>query len=356
MLQEALVLCSELRSFGNSLLSALDESDAEQLQLLRERHVASIAKLVRNSRFLQWKEAEADTEAVLASRGAVLERHRHSGELEHYSRQIIMSLLREQLTKAEYESQLKTIDYLEKADSVGELSRLYVECYRLAFDIAKRAEQTLRHELMCPEFDERDFIASGDWGSARTPWMAGETLSHDLERLELSYRKQRRHEHTMTKHVSLAHLDPLALHELEATGRCEFTVPESLFELDSPGQYMRRLESVALSIPCNVGSTGLPCKLSLVRSSIRLDGDGQVRNFVRAIESIVTSTEPADEDPFEPEPRDEYYLPFAGAGAIGTWRLELPDDVPQLDYGSVSDVVLHLRYTARAPGVSARHS
>jgi hypothetical protein len=39
--------------------------------------------------------------------------------------------------------------------------------------------------------------------------------------------------------------------------------------------------------------------------------------------------------------------PFEGAGAISTWRLELPIEFKTFDYGTISDVILHLRYTSR---------
>jgi len=110
-------------------------------------------------------------------------------------------------------------------------------------------------------------------------------------------------------------------------------------------------------------------KLSLLRSSIRtsslasLDGgdgdayrrkatgdDARFRDFAGAIQSIVTSTAQHDAGLFEVNLRDERYLPFEGAGAISTWRIELPNDVPQFDFETISDVVLHLRYTAREAG------
>jgi hypothetical protein len=53
---------------------------------------------------------------------------------------------------------------------------------------------------------------------------------------------------------------------------------------------------------------------------------------------------------FELNLRDERFLPFEGAGAISTWRLEIPNDVPQFDFESISDVVLHIRYTCREAG------
>jgi len=48
-------------------------------------------------------------------------------------------------------------------------------------------------------------------------------------------------------------LFPLQLLELKLTGRCEIELPEWLFDLDYPGQYMRRIKNIALSIPCVVG-------------------------------------------------------------------------------------------------------
>jgi hypothetical protein len=45
----------------------------------------------------------------------------------------------------------------------------------------------------------------------------------------------------------------MALLKLKATGKCEIEVPEWLYDMDSPGQYMRRIKSVAISIPCIVG-------------------------------------------------------------------------------------------------------
>ena len=38
---------------------------------------------------------------------------------------------------------------------------------------------------------------------------------------------------------------------------------------------------------------------------------------------------------------------FEGAGADSTWKLELPKDYPAFDYATISDVNLHVRYTAR---------
>ena len=58
---------------------------------------------------------------------------------------------------------------------------------------------------------------------------------------------------------------------------------------------------------------------------------------------------------FELNFRDERYLPFEGAGAISRWRLRLPPvEFQPFDYRTISDVVLHVRYTARDGGNAFR--
>jgi len=81
----------------------------------------------------------------------------------------------------------------------------------------------------------------------------------------MAYLEHNRREYE-TRHVSLARLDPLALLTLKATGACEVAVPEWLLDMDSPGQYVRRPKTVALSIPCVTGpNTSVHCELSLLR-------------------------------------------------------------------------------------------
>jgi hypothetical protein len=64
------------------------------------------------------------------------------------------------------------------------------------------------------------------------------------------------------------------------------------------------------------------------------------------IASIAVSTVQNDSGVFELNFRDERYIPFEGAGAISTWWIELPTEFKQFDYETISDVILHLRYTA----------
>jgi hypothetical protein len=84
--------------------------------------------------------------------------------------------------------------------------------------------------------------------------------------------------------------------------------------------------------------------------------DGNDANFdqyTAAVQTIVTSGAQNDSGLFETNLRDERYLPFEGAGAISSWSLELLGKPRPFDYDTIADVILTIRYTARAEGSRA---
>ena len=243
----------------------------------------------------------------------------------------------------------------------GQLASLYFQAYKLAYDVAKKAERAFRHEL---GLQSSNYVQFGYWDSLKKGLLAGEKLGQDLRRMEVAYLDQNKREYEMTKHVSLLQLDPLTLVILKETGRCEFSVPEALFDLDYPGHYMRRLKSVSVTIPCVAGPyTNVPCTVTLLKSQIRRNAslareygrdlqndDSRFTDLFGPIQSVATSSGQNDSGMFETNLRDERYLPFEGMGTISGWRVELPTNFKTFDYESISDVILHLRYTARDGG------
>ncbi len=570
ILQRAVDVCGELRALGNALLSVLEKGDAERLAAIRQEHELNILELTRDVKYLQWKDAEAATEALLASRAVAFQRYRHyqlllgskeadvagleglslerpelteenfdevydqlvdqvaaeldpeeyreeklgllgevagelssitgfvdsalgvggsdhlqlnktedldlnvfmplatalnlaSGaveavcgvlglipqveaaakpmgagagvdfggdqlskvpkfaaqllqlggeiisyqaarasklgsyqrriddwvlqnnlagrELTQIGRQIVAALIREQVAKKDYEihkvqiEQSQAIgDFLNEQKFTredlylwmqGEIFKVYYDCYKLAFDTAKKAEATLKHQLKRDEISQRDFIRFNYWDAGRKGLLSGDALNLDLKRMELAYLESNRREFELMKHVSLRQLDPLALLRLKVMGSCQIEVPEWLFDLDCPGHYMRRIKSAGVSIPSVVGPySSINCTLSLQKSSIRAsplltdgryerdeqNGDARFEDLYGAIQSIVTSHAQNDSGLFEVNLHGERFLPFEGAGAISTWTLDLPSDLRQFDYDTISDVIMHLRYTARQGG------
>lgn len=254
---------------------------------------------------------------------------------------------------------------------VGQISQVYFQSYQLAYDLAKKAERCYRFEL---GIGDSDYIKFGYWDSLKKGLLSGDKLQYDLRRLESAYLEQNRRELELTKHISLALLDPLALIKLRETGKCFFSLPEEIFDLDYPGHYFRRIKSVSISLPCVVGPyTTISCSLRQLNNHIRIEigvGDGYVHNnddgiwvsdsrFIQnniPVKAIATSSAQNDSGIFELSFRDERYLPFEGAGVISDWTIDLfndPDEADfgkslrQFDYNTISDAIIHIRYTAR---------
>jgi hypothetical protein len=251
---------------------------------------------------------------------------------------------------------------------VQQLSAVHFTAYHMAREWALRAQAAASRELGNAPLDD---IGSGHWDTLHAGLLAGERLHQEVKRLEVTFLDRNVRLHEMTKHISLRQLDPLALTHLKRDRSCEFEVPEWLFDLDAPGHYARRLKSVSLSVPCSVDPyTVVTFKLILLGSRTRVSADGvqdtaaylpvagdtRFEERYGATESIVTSSGRDDSGLFETSLRDERFLPFEGAGAVSRWRLELPGAVPQFDHDSISDVLLHLRYTARDGGDGMRSS
>ena len=217
----------------------------------------------------------------------------------------------------------------------------------------------MKQELVRPELDAQDFVKFNYWDGGRKGLLSGEALYLDVKRMEMAYHDNNKRELEMTKHISLRQLNPVALLSFKATGTCQVMIPEWLYDLDCPGHYMRRIKSVAISIPSVVGPyTSVNCTLSLLKSSLRKSPAGDVYarqgseddrfvDYIGAVQSIVTSSGQNDSGMFETNLRDERFLPFEGAGAESTWKLGLPKDYPAFDYATISDVILQVRYTAR---------
>jgi hypothetical protein len=304
-----------------------------------------------------------------------------AGEISVLFKQIRAAQIREAIAKREWDNHKQQMQQAEEIERFltdekngkktnqafyawmkREVKGMYAQCFQLAFDVAKKAERALQHELGDPSLR---FLDAG-YLAGKEGLFAGEKLTLDLKRMEMAYLDLNRREYELTKHVSLLEIDPGALMQLRATGRCSVALAEELFDLDCPGHYFRRIRSVALSIPCVAGPyASVNCTLTLLKSSIRKssllrDGryaresaeDSRFSDHFGSLDAIVTSTAENDSGMFDI--RDERYLPFEGSGAISEWQLDLPEDLRSFDYDTIQDVVLHVRYTAREGGAPLR--
>lgn len=376
---------------GNYLAAGLTAS-AEGLATLASR-LSTDSQLEGRMAEFQRRKDEWDHQANLATielkqleqqmaaagiRLAIAERELRNHDLQTDNAREVDEFLRTKFTNQELHQWM-----------AGQISGIYFQSYQLAYDFAKRAEQCLRFEL---GVQESSYVKFGYWDSLKKGLLAGERLQYDLRRLEAAYLEQNRREFELSKHISLLLLDPLALVQLRETGRCEFRLPEEIFDLDYPGHYFRRIKSVSLTLPCVTGPyTTIACTLRLLRNSIRINTDGGDDGYARntdeqgspaadprfvenniPVKAIATSNAQNDSGVFELSFRDERYLPFEGAGAVSEWALELFSDAApnnpdpthpdfgrplrQFDYRSIADAVLHVKYTAREEGGAFKDS
>ncbi len=247
---------------------------------------------------------------------------------------------------------------------LSQLTTVHTQAYQLALSLAQQAESAFQYELGSQE----TFIQFGYWDSQHKGLTSGESLLFDLRRMEAQFLTENTREQELTKHVSLALTQPLALVQLIETGACQISLDESLFDRDHPGHYFRRLRSVALTVPCVTGPyTGVNADLTLDTAIVRTTSTLPGGKYTPAIAaqppsdpatftvtnpgvSISTSSGQNDAGLFEVSLRDERWLPFEGQGAISAFSLTLNPKDNNFDFSTLTDVVLHIRYTAR-PGI-----
>ncbi|MBX9449844.1 MAG: hypothetical protein KL787_09045 [Taibaiella sp.] len=240
-----------------------------------------------------------------------------------------------------------------------QLAATYFQVYQLAYDTARKADVCYRYELPQRNYPADGFIKFGYWDSLRKGLLGGEKLQLDVRRMETAYMDENARELELTKNISLAVFSPESILELKRTGSCTVAIPELLYDLDYPGHYMRRIKSVSLSIPCIAGPyTTVSCQLYQQSGTYRKEkvvvgsGYNDPLNFASVSSHTILATSSGQNDGgmFELNFRDERYLPFEGTGAISTWTITFPDTYRQFDYDTITDVIMHIRYTARYDG------
>ncbi len=354
-------------TFGGSNVGNSLSAVASIFSFIASQHsfAANMSSIAAN---FQRRKEDWDLQADLAQK-----------ELDQIDKQILAAEIRVALAELEVSNHEKQTEQAEETEffqknkftnkqlyswQAAQLASLHYQAYQMAYGLAQKAQKAAQMELGI-EAAELDFIAVDNWDSLKKGLLAGDRLSRQLRRLEAAYLDKNKREFELTKHISLQQLNPLALLYLRETGKCDFTIPEALFDLDFPGHYFRRIKSVSISLPCVAGPyTTINATLRLTKSSIRVKATGgtsysraegdddRFRDHFGAIQSIATSSAQNDGGLFELNFRDERYLPFEYSGAISEWTLEMMEEetLRQFDFNTIADVIVHLRYTAREDG------
>jgi len=255
----------------------------------------------------------------------------------------------------------------------AQLSDTYFQSYKLAYRLCKQTEKCYQFEL---GVQNSSFIQFGYWDSLHKGLLSGETLNHDLRRMQSSYLDTNTRRLEISRYISLATLDPTALQKLLVAGACDFDLPELLFDNDYPGHYNRHLTRVSVTVvyPSPGKFDNVKATLTLVGNKVRISTDpggtyaetpvGADPRFLYSYgavpQKIVLGN--AQDDPglfltaLNYNLGDPRYLPFENAGAVSSWHFEMQEASNEIDLSTVGDVVLHLFYTAQDGGTALQQA
>ncbi len=251
---------------------------------------------------------------------------------------------------------------------IGQVSALYFQAYQLAHDIAIQAENAWKFEHIGRKdtSDTTDFIKPGYWNSLRQGLLAGEALQLDLQRMEKAFTDQDERRLEIEKTISLAQLDPLALMDLKTKGSCVFDIMEKDFDFDFPGHFCRKIKTVSVSLPVLLGPyQNIHATLTQLSNKIITSDDsegqtavnyllgvpgasptGALKVDVKPNQQVALTQGVNDSGLFELNFNDARYLPFEGTGGVSSWMLEMPLEENAIDFESLADVIIQMRYTA----------
>lgn len=278
--------------------------------------------------------------------------------------------------------------YQNKATSVSlyrwlraQATAWHTTLFSVAVDLCNSAEACLQFET--GNYDHQ-IIRPTVWAADRLGLNAAGNLKLELHRLEAEALLRHERHFELRKTVSLQALieerlvfdkdgqpitDWQVLRDtLKKDGELAFSLSETLFNKDYPGHYLRRLHSVALSLPALLGPyqnirATLTQKISrlLTRPDIEgvkfltpglpeAIGPGQQDNVMMSLrpqQQVCLSTAIQDSGLFTAAQTDDRYLPFEGTGAVSEWHLRFPRHTEQAELiEGMSDIIVDVFYFA----------
>lgn len=313
-------------------------------------------------------------------------------EVAQITQAIISSQARIQIAQQDLIVNQKSIDQTQTVDTFlkskftnedlyqwmsSRLSSLYFQTYNLALNTALQAQAAFQFE----EDTNNQLITFNYWDSLYKGLLAGESLMLSLQQMETSYNNLNTRTFEIEKTISVQQNFPEEFLRFKwgnnggTQGLLDFVLSEKLFDFDFPGQYCRKIKSISISIPAVIGPyQNLNATLTQNYNWLILAPDVNAVKYVvsktTAGTGLTTEEPPSnilrqnwvpgqqialskgidDAGLFVLNFDDERYLPFECTGAISSWTLNLPPDTNRINYNSISDIIINIKYTAKFGG------
>lgn len=238
------------------------------------------------------------------------------------------------------------------------LSGVYAYFLRQATSMARLAEQQLAFERQTPALS---LIRADYWqplASANAPNSTGgltgaESLLQDITRVDQVAFETDQVKLQITKSISLAQLDPFAFALFLKDGILRFSTQMELFDRDFPGQYLRLISQVRVSvsalIPPVSGINATLASHGISRVVIKDDSGVFQTVVVRRDPQLIALSSPNNSTglfPLTVSTQSPLLLPFEDLGVDTTWEFVMPKASNAFDYSTIADVILSIDYTA----------
>jgi len=235
--------------------------------------------------------------------------------------------------------------FLQQATSMAQLATS-----QLAFE---------RQELPPPFIQEdywevkEDAVSGGGAGENsvdRRGLTGSARLLQDIYQLDQFAFETDTRKNQLTKNISLVSLAPAEFQQFKETGVMNFATPMELFDWDFPGDYLRLIKRIRVSVIALIPAIdSIKATLTTTGSSRVIVGRDifQTVNVNRGTEAVALSSPRDATGLFELEPQISDKLnPFEGMGVDMQWQIMLPKAANRFDFNSIADVIITIEYTS----------
>jgi cold shock CspA family protein len=239
----------------------------------------------------------------------------------------------------------------------GELGDVYRYLLRQATSVAQLAEQQLAFERQepPPAIIKNDYwTPAADGQPADGPNRRGLTgsarLLRDLTELDGYAFETNRRKANLEHTLSLALDAPEAFAEFRRTGVLPFTTRMEAFDRRFPGDYLRLIRRVRVSVVALIPPTrGIAATLTCSGQSrvvVQRSGVFTDTTLSRPPETVAYTSPQNATGTFELDPQPELKYRFEDHGVATAWEFRLPKPANPIDYRTIADVLVTLDYTS----------
>lgn len=235
--------------------------------------------------------------------------------------------------------------YLQQAAAISKLAEI-----QLAFERQEPLFGVIKDDYYeLPNFDSNNSV-SGDSSSIDRRGLTGSArLLRDITKLDQYAFTTDQRKQQLSISFSLSQLDPFAFQQFKRTGILNFDTSGKVFDRRFPGQYLRLIKQVRISVIALVPPVqGISATLtSSGISRVVIAGDVfQTVAIRRDPESIAFTNPIGASGIFELNPNPEMLFPFEGNGVDTRWEFRLPKASNPMDFNTIADVLFTIEYTA----------